>query len=111
MKFEFNERGKKEFAEPETWAKSKKTLTLVAKVAKGVDADSLNDYERRRANRWVALGYCKRSGEMQRTTPKKSVRTSPKKPKTAVKRTLKPKPEQTGYITGNLPRTPEAALS
>ena len=79
MKYEFTATGKKEFAEPETWAKSKKTLTLVAKVAKGVDADSLNDYERRRANRWVARGWCKRSGEKKATPPKKSVRTSPQK--------------------------------
>jgi len=85
MKYEFTAKGKTDFEDPKSWARSASTVTLVEKVYRTVDADKLTDKERARVNRWCALGWCKRSGEVEQAkkpaAKKKTKKRTPAKPK------------------------------
>ena len=75
-RYTFTPKGKSEFADPESWARNDETIKLCSLLAKGVDAEKLTDKQRGRCNRWATLGFVKRT---EKTTPSKSVRTSPPK--------------------------------
>jgi hypothetical protein len=88
MKFEVTSAGRKELESPETWAKNKNTVTLVNRLLKGaVEADSITDKERGRLNRWVNLGYLKRTGEATKPAEKKTKTTRTRSVKTTAKTT------------------------
>ena len=81
MRYELTATGRKELAEPDTWARNKNTVTLVKMVEKGVSEEALNPKQKARLNSWAKLGWVKksevvRSAALREAKPKKA--TTPK---------------------------------